>query len=308
MAASQGDPVPGIHELVDAFLDHLLRVRNLSSNTVASYATDLAQFEEFLRRAGIDDLGGVDHKLLRSFLANQQSKGYARSTVSRRCACLRAFFHFLAETSAIDGDPSTTLSFPVKGRRLPRYLTEPETEALLATPPGAEELALRDRAIIEVLYATGVRVGELCGLKLTDVDLDAGTLRVVGKGDRERVALLGRPAAGAMESYISGERERLAERSQRAGDFVFLGRRGSPMDQREVRRVVDRVSSELAAAGNVSPHTFRHTFATHMLAHGADLRAVQELLGHSNVATTQIYTHLTRAEIRKAYEQSHPRA
>jgi len=308
MASTDGAPVPGTHEHIDAFLEHSRRVRNLSPNTVCAYARDLAQFEDFLGRSGIDDLAVVDHKTLRSFLANQQARGYARSTVSRRCACLRAFFHFLAETGALDRDPATTLSFPVRGRRLPRYLTEPETESLVGTPPSDAELAMRDNAIIEVLYATGIRVGELCGLKLPDVDLEAGTIRVVGKGDRERVALLGRPAVRALESYIASERALLAERSGASGDFVFLGKRGSPIDQRQVRRIVERIAQALVTGGNVSPHTFRHTFATHMLAHGADLRAVQELLGHQNVATTQIYTHLTRAEIRKAYEKSHPRA
>jgi len=308
MASTNGAPDQGTHELVDAFLEHLRRVRNLSPNTVAAYARDLAQFEDFLGRSGIDDLAVVDHKILRSFLANQQARGYARSTVSRRCACLRAFFHFLAETGALERDPATTLSFPVGGRRLPRYLTEPETESLVENPPTQGELALRDNAIIEVLYATGIRVGELCGLKLPDVELEAGTIRVVGKGDRERVALLGRPAARALENYITGERALLAERSGASGEFVFLGKRGSPIDQRQVRRIVERIAQALVTGGNVSPHTFRHTFATHMLAHGADLRAVQELLGHQNVATTQIYTHLTRAEIRKAYEKSHPRA
>jgi integrase/recombinase XerC len=308
MASSDGAPAPGTHELVDAFLDHARSVRNLSPNTVSSYARDLVQFEEFAERAGIDDLSALNHKTLRSFLANQQALGYARSTVSRRCACLRAFFHFLVETGALESDPSTTLSFPVKGRRLPRYLTERETESIVDAPAEKTELALRDRAIIEVLYATGVRVGELCGLRLSDVDLEAGIIRVIGKGDRERVALMGRPAVRACESYLANERPLLADRSPASGDHVFLGKRGSPIDQRQVRRIVERQARQLTTGGNVSPHTFRHTFATHMLAHGADLRAVQELLGHQNVATTQIYTHLTRAEIRKAYEQSHPRA
>jgi integrase/recombinase XerC len=250
----------------------------------------------------------VDHRLLRSFLANQQTRGYSRSTVSRRCACLRAFFHYLVESEALASDPATTLSYPVKGRRLPRYLTEAETEALVEAPVADKELARRDRAIIEVLYATGIRVGELCGLRLPDVDLDTGMLRVVGKGDRERVALAGGPAVKALESYIAEERPGLASRSGYRGEAVFLGKRGSPLDQRQVRRIIQREATALLAGGNVSPHTFRHTFATHLLAHGADLRSVQELLGHRNVVTTQIYTHLTTSEIRKAYEQSHPRA
>jgi len=308
MAGTEREPLPGASNNIEAFLDHLKTGRNLSANTVASYRCDLFQFADFLDRAGIDDLGKVDHKLLRSFLANQQARGYARSTVSRRCACLRSFFHFLAETGALASDPATTLSFPVKGRRPPRYLTEAETEALVDEPIPDVELARRDRAIIEVLYATGIRVGELCGLKLSDVDVDTGMIRVVGKGDRERVALAGAPAVAALQSYISEERPSLASRSGYGGQVVFLGKRGSPLDQRQVRRIIKREAAALVAGDSVSPHTFRHTFATHLLTHGADLRSVQELLGHRNVATTQIYTHLTTSEIRKAYEQSHPRA
>jgi integrase/recombinase XerC len=308
MAATERESLPGVHNNIEVFLEHLKTGRNLSVNTIAAYRRDLAQFEDFLERAGVDDLAAVDHRLLRSFLANQQARGYARSTVSRRCACLRAFFHNLVESDALAADPATTLSFPVKGRRLPRYLTEAETEALVDAPIPDAELARRDRAIIEVLYATGIRVGELCGLKLSGVDLTTGMIRVVGKGDRERVALAGGPAVEALERYIAQERPGLAERSGYQGEAVFLGKRGSPLDQRQVRRIIKREAAALVAGESVSPHTFRHTFATHLLAHGADLRSVQELLGHRNVVTTQIYTHLTKAEIRKAYEQSHPRA
>lgn len=305
-AAERPAVVPG--ECVDAFLEHLAVARNLSENTVSAYRRDLGQFADFLARAGVGDLAAADHRLLRSFLANQQARGYARSTIARRCACLRAFFHFALEDGRLPSDPSTTLSFQSKGNRLPRHLSEQETGELVDAPVPPVELALRDRAIIEVLYATGIRVGELCSLALQDVDLDAGMIRVVGKGDRERVALAGGPASRALGRYLAEERGVLAARSGYGGDVVFLGKRGSPLDPRQVRRVVEREAAVLHAAGGVSPHTFRHTFATHMLAHGADLRSVQELLGHRNVATTQIYTHLTKAEIRKAYDRSHPRA
>lgn len=308
MTEAEGAHIGSTASLVEAFLAYLRTGRNLSPNTLASYARDLSQFEDFLKRADVPDLSEVDHKLLRSFLANQQARGYSRSTVARRCACLRSFFHYLAESGALQADPATTLAFPVKGRRLPRYLTEPEAEAMVEAPSRERELSRRDNAIIEVLYATGVRVGELCGLKLGDVDLEKGVIRVVGKGDRERVVLAGEPAVDALAIYITDERGKLAARSGYSGAVVFLGKRGSPIDQRQVRRIVQREAAALAAGDSVSPHTFRHTFATHLLAHGADLRSVQELLGHRNVATTQIYTHLTKAEIRKAYDRSHPRA
>ncbi len=297
-----------INRVVQAFLDNLAGVRNLSPNTVAAYRRDLAHFADFLQRAGIDDLSMVDHRTMRSFLANQQTRGYARTSVARRSACLRAFFHFLTDNGILANDPSTTLTFPVKGRRLPRFLTEREAEALTEAPVEASELGIRDHAIIEVLYATGMRVGELCGMRLADVDLDAGVFRVVGKGDRERVVLAGEPAVQALLEYLRSARPLLVRESPYNGEAVFLGKRGSPIDPRQVRRIVDREAKANVGGEGLSPHALRHSFATHMLANGADLRTVQELLGHKNVATTQIYTHLTRAEVREAYDNSHPRA
>jgi integrase/recombinase XerC len=291
-----------------AFLDHLEGVRRLSPNTIAAYRRDLDHFLEFLRRAGIEDLSLVDHRTLRSFLANQQTRGYARSSVARRSACLRAFFHFLVDTGLLAADPSTTLTFPVKGRKLPRFLTEQEA-GRLAEEAGAEaETGIRDRAIIELLYATGMRVGELCSLRVGDVDLDAGAIRVLGKGDRERVVLAGEPSLKALARYLAESRPSLVAVRGYSGDAVFLGRRGSPIDPRQVRRILEREAKGLLSHEGLSPHDLRHSFATHMLSHGADLRSVQELLGHKNVATTQIYTHVTSAEIRKAYDSSHPRS
>lgn len=301
------------------FLAFLRDVRRLSPNTIEAYRRDLSQFFDYLERAGVTDLASVDHKTLRSFLANQQTRGYSRTTVARRCACLRSFFAYLVDAKVIEKDPAATLSFPVKGRHLPRFLTEKEAEALTGQAgrgrfdgrgrggvPG--EPGLRDSAIIELLYATGMRVGELTGIRLGDINLDTGIIRVVGKGDRERVVIAGEPAVDALSLYVDELRPALAARAGYEGDIVFLGVRGKPLDQRQVRRIVDRAFKAAVGGGGVSPHTLRHSFATHMLAGGADLRSVQELLGHKNVATTQIYTHLTRAEIRKAYDAGHPRA
>jgi integrase/recombinase XerC len=304
----KGDSGASIKPSEERFLEYLSGARNLSANTVAAYRRDLAHFDDFLQRAGIEDLSEINHRTLRSFLANQQTRGYARTTVARRSACLRAFFHFLTDTGLITHDPSTTLTFPVKGRRLPRFLSEPEAKALAEGPREDSDLAVRDRAMIELLYATGMRVGELCGLRLSDIDLDAGVIRVIGKGDRERVALAGEPAQHALDDYVRNVRPALARLRDYDGETVFLGKRGSPIDPRQVRRIVDREAEALVGGERTSPHTLRHTFATHLLANGADLRSVQELLGHKNVATTQVYTHLTRADVRKAYDSSHPRA
>lgn len=296
-----------MEECLADFLTYLGDVKRLSANTVEAYHHDLQQFQDFLGRVQ-RDLSSVDHRLLRSFLANQQARGYSRRTVSRRCACLRSFFHFLVDTGRLDSNPATTLSFPVKGGRLPRFLTEAEAEQITERAGGNDGMSIRDRAIMEILYATGIRVGELCGLRLRDVDIREGSIRVIGKGDRERVVLAGSPALEALRRYIVELRPMLAEGADYSGEIVFLGNRGSPIRPRQVRRIVEREGAKLIGGDGISPHTLRHTFATHLLAHDADLRTVQELLGHRNVSTTQIYTHLTRGEIRKVYDASHPRA
>jgi len=295
-------------ESVGSFLTFLRDVKNLSGNTLSSYRGDLEHFTDFLDRMDVDCLADVDHRMLRSFLANQQARGYSRSTIARRCACLRSLFRFLTDADIIDSNPATTLSFPVKGRDVPRFLTEAEVEVLACESGAAGEQGLRDRAIIELLYATGIRVSELCALVTLDVDFASGVLRVVGKGDRERSVLAGWPALKALREYLDRERPALARAGEYSGDVVFLGRRGSPIDPRQVRRIVRAESRALVGGEGVSPHALRHTFATHLLAHGADLRSVQELLGHKNIATTRVYTHLTRSEIQKAYNRSHPRA
>lgn len=293
---------------VQSFLEHLREARKLSSNTVTAYRQDLGALQDFLERAGVRDLASVNHRLLRSFLANQQARGYSRSTIARRCACTRAFFSFNAESGGLEADPSASLAFSVKGRRLPRFLSEKEAAILADGAGNSSETRARDKAIIELLYATGMRVGELCSLSMAGIETNTGALRVVGKGDRERVVLAGKPAVEALEEYISNERPRLIKSSGYSGDVVFLGSRGRPLDPRQARRVVEREAALLVSGEGVTPHTMRHSFATHLLSNGADLRSVQELLGHKNVATTQIYTHLTRGEIRKAYDESHPRA
>lgn len=296
------------NEEFEAYIAYLQRVRGLSENSLSAYRRDLLQFADFLERSGIEELSSVNHRALRRFLANQHTRGYARSTVARRCACIRAFFHFLTEKGVIESDPSTTLTFPVKGRVLPRFLTETEMEKVVDGNPHPEGVELRDRAIIELLYATGIRVSELCGLTVDDIDVDAGTCRVIGKGNRERVALIGKPARSALIEYMENCRSTLAESGNNPQDILFLGIRGAPINPRQVRRIVEREVVRFAGVEGVSPHAIRHSFATHLLINGADLRSVQELLGHKNISTTQVYTHVSGAEIRKAYDSSHPRA
>lgn len=296
-------------ESISSFLEYLRSVRNLSSNSIEAYRVDLEHFTSFMERACIDKFEDIDHRILRSFLANQETLGFARSTIARRCATLRAFFYFLQETGCITYNPASALSYKIKGRTLPRFLTVRETSELIEEINSScrdPDMAIRDSAIIELLYATGMRVGELCGLKISDVDLESGLIRVKGKGARERIAIAGDYARNALKIYLEKVRPEIVERSAYNGDVIFLGKRGRPINEREVRRIVRRAFSTIG--GGVSPHTLRHSFATHILEGGADLRAVQELLGHKSIATTQIYTHVTRSEIRKAYDRSHPRA
>ncbi|MBN1288023.1 MAG: tyrosine recombinase XerC, partial [Actinobacteria bacterium] len=284
---------------IDLFLAFLKGTRHYSKKTIEAYKVDLLHFEDFMNRLEVDDLKEIDHKTLRSFLANQVTRGYSRSTVARRCACIKAFFKYLVESQVIDMNPATTVSFPIKGKKLPRFLTEEEAVTLVKGPADGEPLALRDKAIVELLYATGIRVSELCDILLGDVDYGNGVIMVMGKGSRERTVLAGKYAIEAVEKYVEELRPRLVEAVDCSGGSLFLGKRGRPLNPREVRRVLKK-QSLMIDSGNVTPHTVRHTFATHMLANGADLRTVQELLGHKDISTTQIYTHLTLGEVRKA--------
>ncbi|MDD5447783.1 MAG: tyrosine recombinase XerC [Actinomycetota bacterium] len=292
---------------LDDFFEYLARVRGLSENTIRAYRVDLDHFMRFLDHAEVD-LTSVDHRLLRSFLANQKARGYSRGTVARRCACLRSFFRYLEETGALASNPASTLSFNLKGRKLPRVLSEFEAQILADNAGKGSKTPSRDRAIIEMLYGTGIRVGELCALCLRDIRLGESAIRVLGKGGVERTVVMGNYAKEALENYIESERGKLARGGNYHGDIVFLGVRGKPINPREVRRVLERESILLGGSKISSPHVLRHTFATHMIARGADLRSVQEMLGHRNVATTQIYTHLDSEAVKRAYGKSHPRA
>lgn len=297
----------GLGIQVDDYLAYLEGTRNYAKKTIEAYAADLSHFIDFLGRLEIDDYNEVDHKILRSFLANQVTRGYSRPTVARRCACMKAFFKYLTESQVVDNDPAATLSFPVKGRKLPRFLTENEMTNLAEGIGGNEPVDFRDKAVIELLYATGIRVSELCDIHMGDVDFDSAVIIVKGKGNRERVVLVGNKALRAVGRYVDEVRPALVKEGQDTGNILFLGKRGSPLNPREVRRILKK-HSLVVESGSVSPHTLRHTFATHLLTNGADLRSVQELLGHKDIATTQIYTHLTMGEIRKAYDRCHPHA
>jgi integrase/recombinase XerC len=289
-----------------AFRRHLDGERGLSPHTVAAYVADIAGLLDHATRLGHETLDGIDAAALRSWLARQRTSGYARSTLARRSSAARVFFAFAVRRGLAARDPAASLATPKTDRRLPRVLTTSEAAALLGLPPGDDAVGLRDRAVLELLYATGIRVGELCGLDVDDLDPARNVLRVLGKGAKERTVPYGIPAAHAVAAWLSDGRPAMAVPG--SGPALFLGRRGRRIDPRTVRRLVHTYLSEVADAPELGPHGLRHSAATHLLEGGADLRSVQELLGHATLGTTQIYTHVSADRLKASYEQAHPRA
>jgi len=287
----------------------LKHLRHASPHTVRSYASDLVGFIEFVEKDGKDSLGQVDHLLIRRFLARLQRNGNAKSTIARHLAAVRSFFRYLIKAGIVQSDPTALTAAPKREHRLPRFLREEQIELLMQTPDISTSIGLRDRAVLELLYATGMRVSELVSLDVRDVEGLPRELRIIGKGSKERIVIAGRPARQALAEYLESGRRKLAVESRNSdAGALFLGARGSRINERVVRVLVDKYVRKVSDSLRASPHALRHTFATHMLAHGADLRSVQELLGHSSVATTQIYTHVTRERLKEVYDLSHPRA
>ena len=299
---------------IETFVSHLAGVRGASAHTIKAYAEDLAQFARFAEEArGVRDAGAVDAADVRAFLAHLSAeRGLARTTIARKSAAIRAFFRFLARRGIVGGNPAQAVSAPRKQETLPRFLPEEGVALLLQAPDTTRPDGLRDRAILEVLYASGMRAGELVALDVEDVaftDEGEGETRVRrGKGNKERIALLGRVAVEALGDYLANGRPVLAGRGKRATGALFLNKLGGRLSDRGVRRIFDKYCEQVGAATKATPHMLRHSFATHLLDRGADLRVVQELLGHADLSTTQVYTHVTTARLKDAYARAHPRA
>jgi integrase/recombinase XerC len=266
--------------------------------TRTAYVSDLRGFVEWMGRGGVESPAGVDRLHLRRYLASLGTRRLARATVARKAAALRSYFGWLTRTGALDADPSTSLRAPSGGGRLPRVLSGTEMGALLDTPVDSP-IDVRDHAVLELLYAAGLRVSELCGLDRDGVDLRGRTVRVLGKGGKERRVPIHETAAAALSRWLEEGRETMAG----PPEAVFVNRRGARLGPRDVRRILDA-----RAASPTHPHALRHTYATHLLDGGADLRVVQELLGHASLATTQIYTHVSKERLRAVYQGTHPRA
>ena len=281
---------------------------SLAPVSVTAYRRDLDAFVEWAGRLGLSDPDGVDRRVLRRYIAYLTTRGYARRTVARHVASLRRYFDWLRRRGRIEVDPSARLSAPGHDGRLPRVLRRDEVDALLDGGPAPTDdpvegaLAQRDKAVLEILYGSGLRVAELCGLRPVDVDLPRARLTVWGKGSKQRTVPLSPPAVAALRQWLDAGRAVLAG-ADTPDDVIFVNRRARALTPRDVRRILDR-----RADGPAHPHALRHTFATHLLDGGADLRAVQELLGHADLATTQLYTHVSRERLRGVLETTHPRA
>lgn len=296
-------------DLIAQYEEHLVLVRNLSDNSIRGYISDLNSLLEHINKLGVREFKDLELKHIRSWLAYLQSNGASRSTLARRIVSIRAFTYWAASQKWIESDIGAALEVPKPLRKLPEVLNQEEANTVVeamqlraSEEPTPENL--RDLAIIEVLYASGIRVSELCGLNIRDLDFGRNTLQVLGKGNKERVVPLGLPAVRALQSYLEFARDSF--KNSKSGDAVFLGARGKRIDQRIARAIVNDAMK--AIGSNMSPHGLRHTAATHLLEGGADLRTVQEILGHSSLSTTQIYTHVSPERLKEAYKQAHPRA
>ena len=298
-----------MREALAEFLRHLGVEKNSSAHTVKSYREDLTQALDFFQErlgAANPKPGQLTTRLLRAYLAFLHDKHYARSTIARRLAAVRSWCRYLCRQGVLSSNPALGLRSPRLEKRLPRFISREDMARLLAAPPGDLPLGKRDRALLETLYSAGLRVSELTGLNIDDLDLDDGMATVRGKGKRERLALLGPPAAEAIRAWLA-VRETLGPRAA-AQPALFLNKNGTRLSTRSVARLLEKYLKETGLDPKASPHTLRHSFATHLLDAGADIRSVQELLGHKSLGTTQIYTHVTTQRLRDSYHKAHPRA
>jgi len=288
------------HYYSDRFLNYLTIEKNYSRHTILNYSIDLKEFGVFLGPTGVKDVKDIDYFLLRKFLGVLTGRNLNKRTLARKISTLKSFFKFLMREGEVASNPAASLIYPRMDKNLPKFLTEEEVVRMLDFSRGQDIWARRDKAILEMLYSTGIRVMELVGLRRENVDMISGFAKVRGKGRKERLVPLGEPALLALKDYMDLRTDK--------NQALLINQRGGALTDRGVRDILDRYIGKSALALKVSPHTFRHSFATHLLNRGADLRSVQELLGHSSIATTQIYTHLTIDTLKAVYDKAHPRA
>jgi integrase/recombinase XerD len=302
-------PTARFESLVIDFLAHLEFERGLSRNTLSAYRSDLLQFGCFLNERGREatNAAGTDlSDFLAELAAGNGHPACSPATVHRKAACLRSFYRHLRREEIVDDDPAAALAGPRRSRRLPKVLSHSEVQKLLAQPRGDKPTAIRDRALLELMYASGLRASETIGLETGDIDLRRGLLRAQGKGSKERVVPVGEQAVKALSAYLRAGRPKLVHSTSEPK--LFLNFRGGPLTRQGLYKIVQRHARSAGLAQKMSPHTLRHSFATHLLAGGCDLRSVQEMLGHADISTTQLYTHLSGEDLKQAYFEAHPRA
>ena len=296
---------------IESFLDHLKFEKNYSPHTLKNYSRDLCEFSSYLRVKKNDDLplGEIDHITIRDFLGHLVSKGNQKSSTARKLSTLRSFFRFMDQLGLVKSNPAKLVSLPRQPNRHPHFLSVQQVEELLQLPDSTTDRGKRDLAILELLYGTGMRVGELVGLNLSSLSIGEGLVRILGKGKKERIVPFGRPASQALRTYLITRTELIQKRTaSKAPEALFLNLRGGRLTTRSVQRLLKQYVSQSSLPMDAHPHMLRHSFATHLLNNGADLRTIQELLGHVSLSTTQRYTHLSVEALIKAYKSAHPKA
>lgn len=295
-----------MRELVESFLNYLSVERSLSNNTIVAYRRDLNKYISYLEKSGISSLSQSTRKDISDFMFRLKDNGLNASSIARNLAAIKVFYRFLVRERILKADPSSLLDSPRLWKRIPDALSFQEVEDLLKGPSLRQTQGIRDRAILEVMYATGMRVSEAVNLKVTDVNLDAGFTRCIGKGSKERIVPLGKQAIAALRRYLEAARPKLLKKSQ-AETILFLSRLGKRVSRQSFWKIIKAYARKARIKKNIRPHTLRHSFATHLLEGGADLRSVQEMLGHADISTTQIYTHIDKNRLKLIHKTYHPR-
>jgi len=295
-----------IDQSIQAFLDHLAIEKGLSRNTIEAYGRDLAQFAEYARQRGITRTQDLKEAVLIGFLEGLREATMSPNTIARKLSAVKVFARFACRDGFLEKDFTANMEGVHSTKKLPHVLTIDETSLLLAQPDVSDPNGLRDKAMLEVLYATGLRVSELINLRLNDVNLEVGYVRCIGKGSKERIVPLGKVAIEYLTRYLSNSRPGFARIG--SSEYLFLTNRGKKMTRVGFWKIIKKYASRAGITQNITPHTLRHSFATHLLQNGADLRSIQEMLGHADIATTEIYTHVSRERLKQVYRQSHPRA
>lgn len=292
-------------DLIEAFLNYLSVERGLANNTIISYREDLFSYSDFLMKHHVDALAKINKNDVVNFMLHEKDKGISPNSISRRLAAIRMFHRFLARERILKTDPTILIDSPKLWKKIPETLSLNEIDSLLSQPDIRDKQGIRDKAILEALYATGMRVSEAANLKTDNVNLDIGFLRCIGKGNKERVIPLGRKSISGIKRYLEVSRPRLLKNKQ--SDFLFLNRFGKKISRQSLWKIIKRYARTARIKKPIKPHTLRHSFATHLLERGADLRSVQEMLGHANISTTQIYTHINKERLKAIHKMFHPR-